>query len=761
MEVLDQDGFGAASELAQSVPQEEMVAALRESIPDLKVEREKLREELDNALDGCDPIELLMQAAIPYLVVDPNSYREWESTNLPAHVEYLALQILPRLSQDRDELEQIDLATRVTDVIHLVVELFSIERKLIMFSGIADRADDEDPIATELRMMSLSHSMSVRFNAFEKFHALVMEGLFEPFEEELRASIGFTAEEAMRFFRRAEALLNAAYNERGQQLPDLARRYRKAAKQLRRKSRRVGGLSGGVADLTPTQAKELAAAMACVDAFADVRGYASLTRDDLGDDSEEASAAAAWLAAFAAPADAYDLTHHRFPCPTHPLQTQPLLFDGDYYVAPVHGQLCFALPVVLEQALMSDRATASRYEDHRGKYLESAVADALAAALPGASVETRVEWCAPDGREGELDVLVSYGPATIRVQCKGGRVTPSARRGSIQRLQKDLQKLIGDAAEQHQRLREALEEHGAAALGLARLEDELTAPIQLELVVTLDDLTTVAPIVFKLRDFGTLDPDWPVPITVSLADLLVVVDLLDGSSFLHFLLRRQRLNSIGAVEALDELDWLGNYLEEGLFFDDMLAERPGSTILLASYTESIDNWYFFEEGVRTEHTEKPRQEFPPQVEELLADLESLAPEEGLLPALLIRDLGSRGREELAWAVERCRAKAAAEGGADCGLYFSRGYGLTYQALASPAVEPTPRKLLAFMEQRVQDGQYPTWVAIRDVSGQGVRCFVRGRLDPEVIDSVFIAPASNPDSAPHGVGPDAASRPVDP
>ena len=59
-----------------------------------------------------------------------------------------------------------------------------------------------------------------------------------------------------------------------------------------------------------------------------------------------------------------------------------------------------------------------------------------------------------------------------------------------------------------------------------------------------------------------------MPWVLSLTDLMAVTDLLQGAELVHYLLRRQRIERDGRIEAHDELDWVGHYLKEGLYFDD-------------------------------------------------------------------------------------------------------------------------------------------------------------------------------------------------
>src|SRR6266545_3029593 len=161
----------------------------------------------------------------------------------------------------------------------------------------------------------------------------------------------------------------------------------------------------------------------------------------------------------------------------------------------------------------------------------------------------------------DLDGLVAADDLAIRLQCKAGWLTAPARRGAPGRMRRDIGELIEAAAAQHQALATALANEGAAAVGFSDEQaTALDAPLQLEAVVCLDDVTVWATEAHELKAIGALPVDRYVPWVLSLTDLMAVVDLLQGAELVHYLLRRQRIERDGRIEAHDELDWVGHYL---------------------------------------------------------------------------------------------------------------------------------------------------------------------------------------------------------
>jgi hypothetical protein len=144
-------------------------------------------------------------------------------------------------------------------------------------------------------------------------------------------------------------------------------------------------------------------------------------------------------------------------------------------------------------------------------------------------------------------------------------------------MEGDLAKGIGHASAQHAALESALSTLSPTELGFTPDQAEaLMAPLQLNVTVCLDDVTVWATHARELHRLGAVGANEPTPWVVSLVDLIVICDFLEDGQMAQYLLRRQRLERDGRVTAHDELDWLGNYIREGLHFEDILdARRTG------------------------------------------------------------------------------------------------------------------------------------------------------------------------------------------
>ena len=87
--------------------------------------------------------------------------------------------------------------------------------------------------------------------------------------------------------------------------------------------------------------------------------------------------------------------------------------------------------------------------------------------------------------------------------------------------------------------------------------------------------------------------------------MLVIADLLDSPEyFVEYLKERIDLNKNQEIKALDELDFLGYYLENGSLkkFEDLISS---ASPLINGFQENIDRWYSYERG-EIGFAEKPK-----------------------------------------------------------------------------------------------------------------------------------------------------------
>jgi hypothetical protein len=284
----------------------------------------------------------------------------------------------------------------------------------------------------------------------------------------------------------------------------------------------------------------------------------------------------------------------------------------------------------------------------------------------------------------------------------------------------------------------------------------LDAPVIFEIVVTLDDLTPLSASAHVFQDFGTISAADLVPWIVSLSDLIVVTDLLRNTELVHYMTRREKINRLRRVYAHDELDWVGHYLAEGLYFDPIFVgpDAPHHYRLL-SYTESIDNWYFAQEGGRTVDTERPSRRLPDTIRGLVGALERERPEHFAVAGLLMRDWSDDTTTEMARWVEDGRERAARQGWASATAAFAP-YGFSWCVdLRAPGRAHRAARWLADRERPPEENR-PLWVAVGEDRYLGLGVALRGEPDIRhaIVDALF-APQAAAASSDFEVASDAS------
>jgi hypothetical protein len=150
-------------------------------------------------------------------------------------------------------------------------------------------------------------------------------------------------------------------------------------------------------------------------------------------------------------------------------------------------------------------------------------------------------------------------------------------------MKRNLAELVKEAARQHAALDAALRDECAVEIGLGEYQFALEgAPFQIEVIICLDDVTVWSTHAHELQAIDVLPHDRPIPWILSLADFMAVTDLLQGAQLLHYVTRRLRLEALGKVVAHDELDWVGYYIDRGLYFEDTFVGPDAPSIFRGS-----------------------------------------------------------------------------------------------------------------------------------------------------------------------------------
>lgn len=275
----------------------------------------------------------------------------------------------------------------------------------------------------------------------------------------------------------------------------------------------------------------------------------------------------------------------------NPMWLQPLIevHQGIFFSAVPQTLMSFVLQIV-ESLAQPHVALRKRLQRGRAQYLEDAAERLLRAAFPGCELVRGYKWTEGE-RRYESDLAMRYDATILLVESKSGGVSWPALRGAPQRMVRQIQDLIVDPSDQSARLAERLKEAITGAPGPVA---DFPLPLKgvraiSRLSVTLHDFATVQSIPHLLRDAGFIRSEHRLAPCLTLADLEVVVDILDTPYLrMHYLRRRAELLPT-AVTFGDELDSLGMYLDTGFNIGE--AEAGTQQLMMIGYSAKLDRYY--------------------------------------------------------------------------------------------------------------------------------------------------------------------------
>jgi hypothetical protein len=235
----------------------------------------------------------------------------------------------------------------------------------------------------------------------------------------------------------------------------------------------------------------------------------------------------------------------RLPTDRNLARTNPAIALGSRtYFVPDPWTLAAAVHDRLAQ-LASTGAQLQRYRRHREQGHQRLVANAFRAVFPDAIVTEGQHYVSDSDGAGEIDVLVALEWPLI-IEAKAHGLTPSGRRGAPGRVERVVSEVIEKALQQTRRAvtyvveegqRAFAVKQGAATIGL--LPDRIVGAT--EIIVTFERIDPLA-----MQGPATVGQAARSVWVVSIADLLMVADILNVPSELHHYARTRATNAVGA-----------------------------------------------------------------------------------------------------------------------------------------------------------------------------------------------------------------------
>lgn len=278
----------------------------------------------------------------------------------------------------------------------------------------------------------------------------------------------------------------------------------------------------------------------------------------------------------------------------NPVWLRPLIYlEKDHYFCSLPQTLfSFILPII-DELLAPYNDLQRKLNNARAKFLEDEVTCLFDTAFPSCSKHQGFKWV-EETQQFESDLIIRFDTTVILVEAKSGRISWPALRGAPNRLIEHIKKLIVEPSDQSGRLAQRIEKElanlrngGKPSLDFPLPLDGVTCVVRLS--VMLHDFATIQSVPSILEDAGLLRNKYPLAPCMSLADLEIMLDILETPYLrLHYLRRRaELLMSLRTIG--DEIDTLGLYLDTALNLGTLQAKE--STLITSGYSEKIDRYY--------------------------------------------------------------------------------------------------------------------------------------------------------------------------
>ncbi|MBV8757098.1 MAG: hypothetical protein JO257_07485 [Deltaproteobacteria bacterium] len=609
--------------------------------------------DLQKLIVAAGPSSVLSLLALEILFGGDDPSRVWLSVE---HATWLALVSPDAWPRDRfaDPLKYGEICKRVED--HLVNTRGRLMAERMHATG-PDLQLQHLLIDATLQHLDV-RKLVFRFQAREEAAAL-----FASVSAEMRAHVGFDIAELLRVEEAIESLVVARGDAWWARKHDFLTRLRTV-------------LDGGTPNLKPNEAGWLAEARELLDDVDDVQlwvmmqwSLASAAEAVLLSAKDVSEAAGLEEAVVRAALRQYSLRPPQpviaesLPSLYEPLELKPLVqVDDDHW-------LCHLAPPKLSAALrpnlekeLKPTAVWQRYQQGRAAYLETTTVDLLKSLSPHSQGWVGLKYTFDDGQgrqEFELDGLVLIDGIAFLVEGKAGAVRLASRRGQPGTTIQNLKDLAVDAHDQALRAKRYITQASPEAEFRVGAQRVRIARVQIRefilVTTTLEVLSAFLTRTYDLVQTGLLTVG-QLPWAVALPELQIICDLSAGAGdAVHYIHRRLDLGRRD-ISASEELDWFGNYLQEGLFFDDEDYAKY-DRIQLGDFAGPINAYYEALHDPRLPSAPKPRQTVPDDIAALIRDLERYGPPGFVDAVTALLDGNGAARKRLDQGIREAKATA--------------------------------------------------------------------------------------------------------
>ncbi len=616
---------------------------------------------LEGLILNYDPFNLIANVTFNEIGWNPETYKETEHHGLAAVVEFITLLFLkhpynsnnPEVIINQDFNRIINLARAIVNTTNLYYSIEPLEGEY-----------SDNFWLSRIRSKTISENLIVRSPNYQHHQILNLRNIFNPISDWLTNTIGFSCEDVICINEIISSLMMDKFYLRRDEARNKHIEIIETVKSLRFDKSNIGTNSVYLLELSKMKMKDVRKIIA--------RDLSQWVFTSLGTETFSFSIEEL-LTKCDIPKERItkiiDFFSIKFgeidkdfsiPAPHHKLLTFPFIKNENKMLYPVPNSLIWAFQPRVEEImnpntknpLNRDLNIWEQYLRTRADYLESESINLISTALQSEKHYQGLFYEVKESniiKQAELDGLIEYDSTLFLIEAKSGGLTDSARRGSKERIKRDIKQLIGAAHNQALRAKEYITSNSNPTFKtksgeIITINKQLYRRIIL-VTVTLEPLDTYNAVLRETAKAGLVNFANELPWAVSLDDLRVICETIEfPSQLIHYLLRRMRINEIDNIETHDELDWFGNYLQQGLYFEKEAKNNQPVTLL--SYTTKFDDYYFYKMGLRKKIEIKPHQSMPELFHEIILNIEKNKESKGHSEAVIqLLDWNETSRDE--------------------------------------------------------------------------------------------------------------------
>lgn len=533
-------------------------------------------------------------------------------------------------------------------------ELFELSSKLrdqAMFYAMATSANTKDgdfgPDTADIEFRAKSSWVLLRGHRYQVLEGEFYRYVLAPHDGALKEIYGVGADEIAEGF---QAMADAARSGQADAIGEMMNQFQAAHAFAKAKGKPLEEVMEDWVAENKDQSK--AAGQAVEDMFrggvANVSRHTELPQELLADLAYERGEDEEFFAAG---------DHSGTPYRTLPVRKKPLIKLGSDYFAV---DPCFTRDAgyraLLFNLLQRKPAYKVEFNERQKVMSEAAFADILSAQLPGAKVLQEVYYKDPVSKQwSENDTLILIDDALYLVEAKAGAAATIASPASdFGRHAQSVQDLVIKAYKQCERFFNYL--NTADEVPLFRLINgkyvecarvrRADYRVMLPIGLTVESFSPLSAFSKELPEIVPLLGKYAF-ISLSIDDLFVLRRFLPTpGEFAHYMEVRQAVAGLRRAHLFDELDHLGAYLKKNRVDVELAEElkKGADFVVWDGMSFDVDRSF---EGENWETDPRPTQEYPDEMLKLFGALDATRKAEWLRVDSYFRNLGSKGRSELA------------------------------------------------------------------------------------------------------------------